>query len=59
MLVFGMLGLLTVLEFILRFLQMNDKDLFEFLIMAPHPKIYVICIFNNKHINLIILIIKG
>ena len=26
--------------------------------MAPHPKIYGICIFN-KHINLMILIING
>ena len=26
---------------------------------TPHPKIYGICIFNNKHINLMILIIKG
>jgi hypothetical protein len=25
----------------------------------PHPKIYGICIFNNKHINLLILIING
>ena len=27
--------------------------------MAPHPKIYEICISNNKHINLMILITKG
>jgi hypothetical protein len=26
--------------------------------MAPHPKIYGIYIFNNKHINLMILIIQ-
>ena len=45
-------------QYVLLFTECGVSNKKEFL-MAPHPKIYGICIFNNKHIDLIMGQVQG